>query len=128
MRELKFRAWDGEDMDNVGVSYDGRICWEAMHETMCCSNEDIENLAEVLNHEDSKKEIIMQFTGLLDKNGVEIYEGDICEKRSKRGSKKIAAIKWDNETAMFEYGDECAFENEYMEVIGNIYENPELLT
>lgn len=108
MREIKFRAWDGEKMIDTfsvqsngdGVLYSGDIMgsWE-----------------------------IMQFTGLLDKNGKEIYEGDIL-----MADEYVVEIK-------FKGGQFVGF-NEKLnpqetqnrnwlqwEIIGNIYENPELL-
>lgn len=70
-----------------------------------------------------------QFTGLRDKAGVEIYEGDIlCLNGDERFVEKI----WfDDKAAMFCFGDLSVFEffqvTDESEVIGNIYENPELL-
>jgi len=79
--------------------------------------------------------IPMQFTGLLDKNGVEIYESDIVKGKSKRlWSQKelqIHVIKWgslqDVDYPVQCFGFEFPSNIEELEVIGNIYENPELL-
>ena len=79
----------------------------------------------------NKNNILMQSTGLKDKNGKLIYEGDRvyidCEDET-------AVIKWSDDLARFtiHFEDEAVFadfDNYYskeLEVIGNIYENPEL--
>jgi len=68
----------------------------------------------------------LQFTGLTDKNGVEIYEGDIIQDDIEMITD---AVVWSNEgmgwDAVPNYPDKLAIED--MEVIGNIHENPELL-
>jgi hypothetical protein len=71
----------------------------------------------------------MQFTGLLDKNGKEIYEGDIFE-----GSfSSVYKVKWDDETCSWYVHDVTRGlgfplrKIENLEIIGNIYENPELI-
>ena len=81
--------------------------------------------------------IIMQYTGLKDKNGKEIYEGDIVE--GKWGDKIIGKVKYRNsESAFCIYWNEKKEKNEWdawhylcevepTKIIGNIYENPELL-
>ena len=72
----------------------------------------------------------MQYTGLHDKNGKEIYEGEIVYVASEDEN---AFILWDKETARYiiQFKGWCAdFDNYYgkeLEVIGNIYDNKDLL-
>lgn len=76
-------------------------------------------------------ETVGQFTGLLDKNKTEIYEGDIV--KSLIGKKDVVIFKlgcfcWDNQPLTFDRQDFKIYETEdWAEVIGNIYENPELI-
>jgi len=70
---------------------------------------------------------IMQFTGLYDKNGKEIYEADIV---IGGGCLKPIQVKW-NQKGRWSFGEQLLDFTERtmleLEVIGNIYENPELL-
>jgi len=70
----------------------------------------------------------MQFTGLKDKNGREIYEGDVVQYESDF-RKITGAVGYDEASAAFKIAGNhfTWFNPEAAEIIGNIYENPELL-
>lgn len=111
MRELKFRAWN--TIDNVMV-YDLNS----------------PSLKHGILEEDDY--ILLQYTGLKDKSGKEIYEGDIF-KIIGSSHDFIGKVIYSCELAgyfiKFEDGEQCGlFEwNELTHIIGNIYENPELM-
>jgi len=79
---------------------------------------------------------LLQCTGLKDKNGKLIYEGDIVKTITQPNIiENVGIVKWDNKSAQFlrtsnlESEDLVSFWwNDTVEVIGNIYENPELLS
>ena len=123
MREIKFRAWDKEKKimgEVLGI--------DILHKEIFFSNED----ANCYEHTDFKDIELMQYTGLKDKNNKEIYEGDIVKLRANH---RIGVIKYYDEWGAFviEYikprplavlGN---YYKENIEILGNIYENPELL-
>lgn len=134
-REIKFRAWDK-------VNKKMRSSEELFN--LDCSNElPFLPLAKGLYDEDengySADFEVMQYTGLRDKNGRDIYEGDIL-KRTLLPSVRLSSIsivKWIPAKACLSSADmdgrNVTFISDYinsnyeLEVIGNIYENPELL-
>lgn len=117
MREIKFRAWDYEARRMLySASLAPRIS-EAIYGWD--KNGDATSLK------------LMQYTGLKDKNGKEIYEGDIVvfsignpEPILKR------EVKWDDDGYWYPICTEVIenFDYDLFEVIGNLYENSELLT
>ena len=69
---------------------------------------------------------LMQFTGVLDKNGKEIFEGDVV--RGKWSINDIVEVKCDTlASGSVPFNDDYSFCADDVEVIGNIYENPEFL-
>lgn len=128
MREIKFRAWDKKQKEWYGTSNPDGLIWNGFALFGECTMMDMPQITYLNNLE------ITQFTGLKDKNGKEIYEGDIVGKNTKSGYNK-QTIVWDNDHACFDWqtttGDDwpdgfSGFIDEY-EVIGNIYENKDLL-
>lgn len=124
----KFRAWDkdGQYMEytdkNLVVCFSDEGASAVDHTTFghsCTCMEDIE---------------LMQSTGLRDKNGVEIYEGDIVRHSEKPNPcfsypfKVIQARTGEWRLDNFRCGTVLAFSNQdELEVLGNVYENPNLL-
>ena len=74
--------------------------------------------------------VLTQFTGIKDKNGKEIYEGDIllADWNDKRYKPCITTVEWDEKEFCYYFSTGSVTEAHWShEVIGNIYENPELI-
>jgi len=78
---------------------------------------------------------VMQYAGLKDKNGKEIYEGDVVriwadpkDYNGYKGHNYIGVVEWDEFILGFILSDGHGLKDfEFIEIVGNIYENPELL-
>lgn len=145
MREMKFRAWDKKrkKMIYYAPEVDPKNCGDLVYcdmETLAIGlNGQLYLLDECGHWKDPKAigedYVIMQYTGLKDKNGKEIYEGDICKVgETVRGENILAMIYWDEKKAGFGFelnmvimlsSDEI--DPSKWEVIGNKHENPNLL-
>ena len=140
MRELKFRAWDKNAEYMVySDNHDDDYFWHIGETGIYVQWYDPvivkltpDGAIESSGWTDADC-IIMQYTGIKDKNGNEIYEGDIVQYPEyyfydHLMPAGIEVIEWDgngfNELLWFGYGNYPA----WIEVIGNIYENPELIT
>ena len=124
LREIKFRAWDKElermlyikRLPDIGIMFNGEPVFDdGYRETIIDKWID--------NYE------LMQYTGLHDKNGKEIYEGDIlkiddslmCDVVFENGSFQIKTNQHQGISAL------CQERAGRLECVGNIHENPELL-
>lgn len=125
MREIKFRAWDKALKSWTNYSIDDDLlmfydkhaeCWETDQE--------------------GERLILCQYTGLKDNEDREIYEGDIVKAISF--ARWIGVVKYSDENQAFIFDDldkkyrgkSTVFMNQFddgFEILGNIYENPELL-
>ncbi len=126
MREIKFRAWINEWRWNLYTP-----TWEDQQkEDASWMQYFKENKIEPCNDD----YILMQYTGLKDKNGKEIYEGDIVDSWANFDEKYIRTIIYDKEECRFKCSPSTwtmlckgSTDNWTFEIIWNIYENPDLL-
>jgi uncharacterized phage protein (TIGR01671 family) len=158
MKQIKFRAWDKDNQgfDYLTLDYDLANLDETL--TILTQYQDYFFWNNYFAEEDDKtnNQLLMQFTGLLDKNGKEIYEGDIIIEKeypffsdALNKELKPSQYKQLNYVGIVTYDEQ---HTEYylcmkrvnnkvagnvidyslsgcskLEIIGNIYENPELL-
>ena len=132
-RKLKFRVWTGNGMEYSVVVGEYGVFYVNPENGTGLDPRDTASLTpnNTKYHDDAP---VMQYSGLNDKNGKEIYEGDIVKQIFPAGPKKKDGMIEEVDVVKFESGQ---FEVDAIplyvsgdfnvEVIGNIYENPELL-
>lgn len=125
---LRFRAWlkKKQEMDNE-IDH---ISW--LEDELYCIGDGITYM---VSAEDL---VLMQSTGLKDKNGKEIFDGDVFEIEDEGEVLGNVKLTWDKERAVFmiegisvdvivPFHEIVSDEDYSYRVVGNIYENPELL-
>ena len=135
-REIKFRVWT----DSVG-----NLCLPDCKYRMLYPGDKYLRAIyfDEIPWDESRFGILMQYTGLKDKNGIDIYEGDIIKSTWKENNPYgYRPEEWDDEEEItivkyqapsfnikYKFGDggQMVIEDFRMEVIGNIYENPNLV-
>lgn len=132
MREIRFRAWDivtgtwfvpvyeayKGNLRDISISLSGQVIERTMEEP-----------ASIIQ---SGRWILQQFTGILDKNGKDIFEGDIV--LIENGEDNVTTVcKWDNgcftleDLATGTWTRQLFHQSHRLIIAGNIFENPELL-
>ena len=133
MRHFKFRLWDKEEKRIINLSKG-----YPYHHTFSVEEGGNISYYNLQNGSGGKEYELMQYTGLQDENGVEVYEGDIFSAEGhfqgegwfdtgEHDYDFNAPVEWDNKHLSYTCGGYYLHELYNFKIIGNIYENPELL-
>lgn len=150
MREIKFRAWDKTEKDMFTIAelgFENNLVYSIRRRGFTSTGG-------MFTYPKNDNVVLMQYTGIKDKKGIEIFEGDIVRilytdwasqsdysislEEYKKSISKIGKIEWNEDGywclnfGVSKYGDDSIgglHEGTHgeKEIIGNIYENPELL-
>ncbi len=122
MREIKFRVFEAERMIHINKESSYTLSFGNEKPILSMFSNGGEFVCE------GPVDNLMQYTGLKDKNGIEIYEGDIVSSDYYLPEiKSIAAIKFANGRFVADSYEQDAYIYGNIQVAGNIHENPDLL-
>ena len=135
MREIKFRAWDEKRIAFIDIESNKLIINLQGQLMMKCKSKMTNGFYSWDDYYYSEKNncILEQYTGLKDKHGKEIYEGDILNGGNYQGSLALGIVVFENGAFIckpigrFMESFEEGYRFNRLQIIGNIHENPELL-
>lgn len=131
-KEIKFRVWDKHC--KYFINFGEKYWFDDDENTITFQCDSVMG-----DHDDGDRFIFQQFTGLLDKNGKEIWEGDIVFDNVGGYKAKVEWGRQNNQSCWIlvngvnvenisRWANGTLMERIDLEVIGNVYENPDLLT
>jgi len=127
-RPIEFRVWDKKckqmwESEKLTINIcNGKLGYLEYQQSCSCS------FSSCGVHLDQERYIVMQFTGLLDKNGIKIFEGDIVSVKGHTSEDTFIAQVTEKRGGFLLDRDYLGNWKEYMlEIVGNLYESPTLL-
>lgn len=138
-REIKFRAWDNYKHEmNYKVCVGNTVDKNKLYTAHSLYHSENPNIGYWTHFDENSDIFLMQYTGLKDKNGKEIYEGDFikCYTGNPTYDDDAILVIWHKEFASFALAKNGWLYDHFFredldpkecEIIGNKYENPELM-